>query len=73
MRCSHRNLLAMVVFYLVAIGCAGCADLEAIGRPQFWPFKWQTSDVVPGVTPPAERIALFRKMGAKASWAEPAE
>lgn len=73
MRCSHRNLLAMVVFYLGAIGCAGCADLEQIGRPQFWPFNWQTSDVIPGVTPPAERIALLRKMGAKASWAEPAE
>lgn len=64
----------MVVFYLSLIVCAGCADLIPATRAQSWPFTlWHKSDVVPGVTPPAERIALLRKMGKKAAWAEPAE
>jgi len=72
MRGSQRNLLWMVV-YLGAIGCAGCADLTPVKGPDWWPFPWETPDVVPGVTPPAERIALLRKMGEKAAWAKPAE
>jgi len=49
---------------------AGCAEAD---RLSVWPLGGKTTDVVPGLPSPAERIATLRKIGRKATWAEPAE
>ena len=46
---------------------AGCADLD------IWPFGRKTTDVVPGITPPAQRIGLLRQLRERAGKAKPEE
>ncbi|NQT16284.1 MAG: HEAT repeat domain-containing protein [Planctomycetes bacterium] len=69
--CKFRGNLLVVV--ALCCGSVGCADMNRSGRGGLWPFGGQKSDIVPGVISPAERISVLRKMGEKASWAEPAE
>ena len=73
MRNSHRKLLVMLALCSGAIGWTGCADVNRSSRVALWPFGGQKSDTVPGVTSPAERISVLRKMGEKAAWAQPGE
>ena len=48
----------------------GCASSQPAFR---WPFTTDKTDFVPGIVPPAERNDTLRKLGRKATWAEPAE
>jgi hypothetical protein len=64
--------LWLAVFWVASIVVAGCAtpdapNLLALGRKQ------DRTDTVPGIVPPAERIAVLRKLGQKAAWAKGAE
>jgi len=67
------RILATVLLSLGAIVGSGCSGPSPAGKLAFWPFDRGGSDVVPGVTSPAERIAVLRKMGKKAAWAKPEE
>ena len=70
---SHGKLLIVLIFGIGMTGSAGCTDLKPSRKLGFWPFNQETTDTVPGIPPPAERIAVLRKMGKKASWAKPDE
>lgn len=67
------RILATVLLSLGAIVGSGCSGPSPAGRLAFWPFNRGGSDVVRGVTSPAERIAVLRKMGKKAAWAKSEE
>ncbi len=69
---SFRGTLRLaLVLLLPVIGVAGCANF---GGPSTWRFPWdEKPDVVPGITSPAERIDVLRKMREKAVWAKPDE
>lgn len=56
------------VVCLWAAGLGGCAGPSGIG-----PFAKKTSDVVPGIPSPAERIALLREVSKKAASPEKQE
>jgi len=67
------KLPIIMVFCLGVMVWTGCRG-PGLGRKlSFWPFRRQTTDTVPGVASPADRIATLRKMGEKAAWAKPAE
>jgi HEAT repeat protein len=67
-----RNLLfaALCLSVVQGIGCRS-RGLSPLANP--WPFRRDSSDEVPGVRAPAERIATLRKMRQKAGWAKPEE
>jgi len=67
------RILAAVLLTLGAIVCSGCSGPRPAGKLAFWPFDRGGSDVVPGVTSPAERVEMLREMGKKAGWAKPEE
>ncbi|MFH1267133.1 MAG: HEAT repeat domain-containing protein [Planctomycetota bacterium] len=72
----HRyqsHLLVILTCCIGTIVSSGCAGAKPMRKPEFWPFNRQTSDTVPGIRPPAERVAVLRKMGKKAAWAKPEE
>jgi HEAT repeat protein len=56
-------------YLYVLIGCtavtaAGCADMDFL--PSWMPFQGKISDDLPGVTPPAQRIAELQKLSNEA-------
>jgi HEAT repeat protein len=59
--------IAALVCCLLAIEVAGCAN--SAGPLSFWPWRRSSSEGVPGVTAPYERIASLRKLAGKAKWA----
>ena len=68
---AFRSERLPIWILLVAVSLsAGCAELDTLS---LWPLGGTTSDVVPGIPSPAERIATLRKIGQKAAWAKPAE
>ena len=72
----HRCQLHLLVILVCCAGTivsTGCTDRNRVRKPDFWPFSRHTSDKVPGIPSPAERIAVLRKLGQKAAWAKPAE
>ena len=56
---SGRRML-LLLCGLMAATVAGCADLDIL--PTWFPFQGPTSDTLPGVVTPAQRIAELRKL-----------
>lgn len=56
---------------LAAAMAAGCADLDIL--PTWVPFQGPTSDQIPGVKTPAERLVELRKLSDKAASSSAAE
>jgi len=54
---------------LLAAGAGGCAEFGDL--PSWVPFQQEVADELPGVTPPAERIATLRALAKRAAWSEP--
>ena len=67
---SGQRILMLFCGLAVATA-AGCADLDML--PSWVPFQGPPSDKVPGIVPPAERIAELRKLSEKAASASPEE
>ena len=68
----HVRRLWLAVFLVAAIMVAGCATPGGTNRFSLGKRQDRT-DTVPGITPPAERIAVLRKLGKKAAWAKEAD
>lgn len=65
-----RRVLLMLCG-LVAVTAAGCADMDFL--PTWVPFQGPTSDPLPGVVTPRQRIEELRKLSDAAASASPAE
>lgn len=57
--------LGLTIYLTWAMLFSGCAELEIL--PSWVPFQGPASDSMPGVTPPAERIAQFKKLSEQAN------
>ncbi|MGQ9576791.1 MAG: HEAT repeat domain-containing protein [Thermoguttaceae bacterium] len=62
---TPRVRLAAMVLGLIGAAVAGCASWSRFGGP--------VADCVPGVTPPAERIAQINRLAKQASSKDPAQ
>lgn len=69
---SAKRVLTLVLC-LWAAGAAGCARQGVAKSWSIWPFGGKTSDVVPGIPSPAERVARLREVAKKASSYSPDE
>jgi hypothetical protein len=67
---SRIPTFAILLFASILV--CGCAGPWSPPKLAHWPFG-KKQEAVPGITPPAERIAKIRKMGKKAAWAKPEE
>ena len=65
-----RKRLVGLVFWLVVTALGGCAGVD---RAVTKLSGEETTDVVPGIVPPAQRIANLRKIRQKSAWAKPDE
>lgn len=70
---SLGNCVLAVVVGLSLAGMTGCAGTGASKPWSIWPFNEKTTDVVPGVPSPAERIKLLREVTNNAAKASPDE
>ena len=70
MDCMKRKRLPVLILCLATAGLTGCNSMDnALTRMA----GKQTTDVVPGIVPPGERIAILRKIRDRASRAKPEE
>jgi len=57
----------MLVVCLWAISLSGCAEQGTSKSWGIWPFNQKTTDVIPGIPSPAERMASLRKTAKEAA------
>ncbi len=69
MRCRAKRL-PLLLLLLGTIGWVGCAGNKPTIR---WPFATNTTDHVPGLVTPAERIETLRDLAKQAAKAGPAQ
>jgi hypothetical protein len=61
---THSRRVLLLTVCLAISGLTGCEELK------FWAPR---SDVVPGITPPSERMAVLEQVREHAAWAKPKE